>query len=92
MKFHKAKAPSVLKRLCDKQFRTQEALAWITIAHDRVFCSKICSRSLSEAIAAAISDRRQAGKIQHAIHELLSQRLYAIACGYPDGNDAARLG
>jgi hypothetical protein len=27
----------------------------------------------------------------HAILDLLRQRIFAIACGYPDGNDAARL-
>ena len=46
---------------------------------------------LSERLAASIEDRRQPGKIAHTIHELLSQRLYAIACGYEDCNDAARL-
>lgn len=46
---------------------------------------------LSERLAACIEDRRQPGKIDHTIHELLSQRLYAIACGYADCNDAARL-
>ena len=34
----------------------------------------------------------QSGKIRHAIGDLVRQRLYAIACGYPDGNDAGRLG
>lgn len=46
---------------------------------------------LSERLAACIKDRRQPGKIEHTVHEMLSQRLYAIACGYPDCNDAARL-
>jgi len=46
---------------------------------------------LSERLAACIKDRRQPGKIEHTVHELLSQRLYAVACGYPDCNDAARL-
>lgn len=46
---------------------------------------------LSERLAACIADRRQPGKIEHTLHELLSQRLYAIACGYADCNDAARL-
>lgn len=46
---------------------------------------------VSERLAACIADRRQAGKIEHTIHELLSQRLYGIACGYADCNDAARL-
>lgn len=46
---------------------------------------------VSERLAGCIADRRQAGKIEHTIHELLSQRLYGIACGYADCNDAARL-
>lgn len=46
---------------------------------------------LSERLAGCIEDRRQPGKIEHTIHELLSQRLYAIACGHADCNDAARL-
>lgn len=46
---------------------------------------------LSERLAGCIEDRRQPGKIEHTVHELLSQRLYAIACGYSDCNDAARL-
>lgn len=47
---------------------------------------------LTEALISGIRDRRQSGKIRHAIAELVRQRLYAIACGYPDGNDAGRLG
>ncbi len=53
-----------------------------------------CDRGLglTSALIGAIDDRRQSGKIRHAIGDLLRQRLYAIACGYPDGNDASRLG
>ena len=53
-----------------------------------------CDRrlGLTEALSGGIDDRRQAGKIRHAIGDLVRQRLYAIACGYPDGNDAGRLG
>lgn len=47
---------------------------------------------LSARLIDSIDDRRQSGKIRHAIGDLLRQRLYAIACGYPDGNDASRLG
>lgn len=46
---------------------------------------------LSEALAGCCRDTRQAGKVRHAIEELLRQRLYGIACGYADGNDAGRL-
>ena len=53
-----------------------------------------CDRQLglTEALIGGIDDRRQSGKIPHAIGDLVRQRLYAIACGYPDGNDAGRLG
>jgi hypothetical protein len=47
---------------------------------------------LTERLIGCIDDRRQSGKIRHAIGDLVRQRLYAIACGYPDGNDASRLG
>ena len=53
-----------------------------------------CDRrlGLTEALIGGIDDRRQSGKIRHAVGDLVRQRLYAIACGYPDGNDASRLG
>jgi hypothetical protein len=53
-----------------------------------------CDRrlGLTDALIGGIRDPRQSGKIRHAIGDLLRQRLYAIACGYPDGNDAGRLG
>ncbi len=53
-----------------------------------------CDRrlGLTQALIDGIDDRRQAGKVRHALGDLLRQRLYAIACGYPDGNDASRLG
>jgi len=46
---------------------------------------------LTSALAACLEDERQAGKVQHALRELLTQRVMAIACGYEDANDAARL-
>src|SRR5579863_5571005 len=53
-----------------------------------------CDRrlGLTEALIGAMDERRQAGKIRHAIGDLVRQRLYAIGCGYPDANDASRLG
>ncbi len=47
---------------------------------------------LTERLASCIVDARQAGKVEHSIRNMVRQRLYGIACGYPDGNDAARLG
>lgn len=46
---------------------------------------------LSEALANCIRDGRDGQRVLHEISDLIRQRVYAIACGYPDGNDAARL-
>jgi len=46
---------------------------------------------LTERLAACLSDNRQAGKVDHSLAELLQQRVFGIACGYPDANDADRL-
>jgi hypothetical protein len=46
---------------------------------------------LTASLAACLRDRRQAGKVDHELIELLRQRVYGLACGYADGNDAARL-
>ena len=43
-------------------------------------------------LAGCLEDKRQAGKIDHSLRELLAQRVFSIACGYPDANDSARLG
>ena len=42
-------------------------------------------------LAGCLEDKRQAGKIDHSLRELLAQRVFSIACGYPDANDSARL-
>lgn len=46
---------------------------------------------LTERIAACFRDERQPGKVMHTLHDLMRQRVFAIACGYADCNDAARL-
>jgi hypothetical protein len=46
---------------------------------------------LTRGLAAGLEDPRQPGKIQHQTLELLRQRVFGIACGYADCNDAARL-
>ena len=46
---------------------------------------------LTAALAGCLKDERQAAKVDHEIEELLTQRIIAIACGYEDANDAARL-
>jgi len=47
---------------------------------------------LVEELTACLQDQRQAGKVDHTLRDLVAQRVFAIACGYPDGNDSARLG
>ena len=46
---------------------------------------------LTSALAECLHDERQAGKVQHELSEMLTQRVMAIACGYADANDVARL-
>jgi len=46
---------------------------------------------LTKRLAACLIDGRQPGKVQHETLELLRQRVFGIACGYADCNDAARL-
>ncbi len=46
---------------------------------------------ITEALAGALTDPRDPSRVQHSQLDLVRQRVYAIACGYEDGNDAARL-
>ncbi len=46
---------------------------------------------LLAALAATVPDARAAGRVTHGVGDLLAQRVFAIACGHPDGNDADRL-
>src|SRR6266545_4762818 len=46
---------------------------------------------LTSALSACLVDGRQAAKVKHPIEDLLRQRIYGLASGYADANDAARL-
>jgi DDE family transposase len=46
---------------------------------------------LVDELTACLRDQRQAGKVDHTLQELVAQRVFSIACGYPDANDSARL-
>src|ERR687891_1082309 len=46
---------------------------------------------LTAQVARALRDRRQPGKIAHSLRDLVRQRVFGLACGYADCNDAARL-
>jgi len=46
----------------------------------------ICAR-----LAGSIRDLRAASRVQHSLVELIKTRVFAICCGYEDGNDVDRL-
>jgi Transposase DDE domain group 1 len=46
---------------------------------------------LIEGFARCLVDGRQAGKVRHTLEDLLAQRIFGLACGHPDANDADRL-
>ena len=46
---------------------------------------------LTERLAAAMDDRRHPGYVQHAVRDVLTQRIFQIASGYVDGNDSNAL-
>lgn len=46
---------------------------------------------LLTALAATFPDARAATRVTHPVGDLLAQRVFAIACGHPDGNDGDRL-
>jgi hypothetical protein len=46
---------------------------------------------LTKRLAGCLVDQRQPGKVQHSTLELVRQRVFGLACGYADCNDAARL-
>ena len=46
---------------------------------------------LTTRLASALRDERDPARVRHEMGELVRQRVFSIACGHPDGNDAARL-
>ncbi len=46
---------------------------------------------LTERLATCVRERRQPSKVQHSLLDLVRQRVFGLACGYADCNDAARL-
>ncbi len=47
---------------------------------------------LTEDLCAHLIDERDPARVEHSYLELFRLRVYAIALGYPDGNDSARIG
>jgi hypothetical protein len=46
---------------------------------------------LIDGFARCLVEVRQPGKVQHTLADLLAQRVFGLACGHPDANDADRL-
>ena len=46
---------------------------------------------LIDGFAGCLVDGRQPGKVRHSLADLLAQRIFGLACGHPDANDADRL-
>jgi Transposase DDE domain group 1 len=46
---------------------------------------------VTAALAGCLTDGRTSTRIAHTVQDLVAQRVFGIACGYPDANDADRL-
>jgi hypothetical protein len=46
---------------------------------------------LTQLLADAVADPRDPSRIRHSMHDLFRERIYLIALGYEDGNDANSL-
>lgn len=46
---------------------------------------------LTARLAACLTDARDPARVTHALTDVFAQRVFGIAAGYPDGNDADRL-
>lgn len=74
----------------------------VTIGFDQAHASsdggalllKACDKrlGLSARLAQCLHDRRDPTRVLHSYQELFQHRMFAMACGYADGNDTARLG
>jgi hypothetical protein len=73
-----------LVAVCDQENGSSDGGAILLKAVDKAL-------GLTEAMAGCLRDERQCGKVSHETVELFRQRVFGIACGYTDCNDAARL-
>jgi hypothetical protein len=46
---------------------------------------------LIDGFARCLVDERQPAKVRHTLEDLLAQRIFGLACGHADANDADRL-
>jgi hypothetical protein len=73
----------IVARFDQPQASSDGGAVLLTVIDDRL--------GLTWRLASAIRDRRQPGKVAHPLRDLLRQRVFGLACGYADCNDAARL-
>lgn len=80
--------PGVLDRRVEVTFNTEalttEGGAVLLAAADRRL-------GLTDALAAAIRDERDASRVEHDARGLVRQRVFGLAQGYADCNDVSRL-
>ena len=68
----------------DQQQASSDGGAVLLKAAERVY-------GLVKAFARCLSDKRAPEKIRHTLADLIGQRIFGIACGHPDCNDAEHL-
>ena len=68
----------------DREHASSDGGAVLLKAAERVY-------GLVKTFARCLADRRAPEKIRHTLADLVGQRVFAVACGHPDGNDADDL-
>ena len=68
----------------DREQASSDGGAVLLTAAERVY-------DLVQRFARCLVDKRAPEKIRHPLADLVGQRVFGIACGYPDGNDADHL-
>ncbi len=68
----------------DREQASSDGGAVLLKAAERVY-------GLVKAFARCLVDERAPEKIRHTLEDLVGQRVFGIACGHPDGNDADHL-
>ncbi len=75
----------------------QQVVAQFDTAHATTDAGLVLLKALDEKLgltarlAAALRDPREPGKVRHSYTDLVRERVFALACGCEDANDAARL-
>ena len=68
----------------DEQHASSDGGGILLKAAERVY-------GLVKAFAGCLTDKRAPEKIRHTLADVIGQRIFGIACGHQDGNDADHL-